>query len=226
MLAVPGGHRRAIERLVGALPRPKEGRQCKTISSMSPVQERTRRLNWGRVGSVGEGAEQVGLGVAVEVPLAGEPGPPGEDGQGYDLAFGEGDIWSGPLIRPTGLAEVVGDDVECGEEGVHVDQESSVPFPKGLVGKPTLRRGHLSLKSSTGNSHQAFKTNHLGVLAATAGALVAVGLVMLLMLVGEVRPAEATFPGKPEVGEGSGFNVTDDATNDYTPSHRRAGKRM
>lgn len=33
----------------------------------------------------GEGVEQVGLGVAVEVPLAGEPGPPGEDGQGYDL---------------------------------------------------------------------------------------------------------------------------------------------
>jgi hypothetical protein len=105
----------------------------------------------------GEGAEQVGLGVAVEVPLAGEPGPPGEDGQGYDLAFGEGGIWFGPLIRPTGLAEVVGDDVECGEEGVHVDHESSVPFPKGLVGKPTLVRGHLSLKSSTGNSHQAFK---------------------------------------------------------------------
>ena len=70
------------------------------------------------------------------------------------------------------------------------------------------------------------KTNHLGALAATAGALVAVGLVMLMMLVGEVRPAEATFPGKPEVGGGSGFNVTDDATNDYTPSYSPNGKEI
>jgi hypothetical protein len=66
----------------------------------------------------GEGVEEVGLGVAVEVPLAGEPGPPGEEGQGYKLAFGEGGIGSGPLFRPRGVAEVVGDDVECGEEGV------------------------------------------------------------------------------------------------------------
>jgi tricorn protease-like protein len=70
------------------------------------------------------------------------------------------------------------------------------------------------------------KTNHLGALAATAGALVAVGLVMLMMLMGEVRPAEATFPGKPEVGGGSGFNVTDDATNDYTPSYSPNGKEI
>ena len=44
---------------------------------------------------------------------------------------------------------------------VHVDHESSVPFPSGLVGKPTLVGGHLSLKSSTGNSHQAFKRSKL-----------------------------------------------------------------
>ena len=105
----------------------------------------------------GEGVEQVGFGVAVEVPLAVETAPTGEDGQGYDLAFGEGGLGSGPLFRPTGLAEVVGDDVECGEEGVHVDHESSVPFPKGSVGKPTLMGGHLPLKSSRSNSHQAFK---------------------------------------------------------------------
>src|ERR671912_1549528 len=70
------------------------------------------------------------------------------------------------------------------------------------------------------------KTNHLGALAATAGALVAVGLVMLMMLVGEVRPAEATFPGKPKVGGGSGFNVTDNTTNDYTPSYSPNGKEI
>jgi hypothetical protein len=67
------------------------------------------------------------------------------------------------------------------------------------------------------------KTNHLGALAATAGALVAVGLLMLMMLVVEVRPAEATFPGKPKVGGGSGFNVTDNTTNDYTPSYSPDG---
>ena len=70
------------------------------------------------------------------------------------------------------------------------------------------------------------KTNHLGALAATAGALVAVGLLMLMMLVVEVRPAEATFPGKPKVGGGSGFNVTDNTTNDYTPSYSPSGKRI
>ena len=42
------------------------------------------------------------------------------------------------------------------------------------------------------------KTNHWGALATAAGTLVAVGLVVLIMLVVvEARPAEATFPGKP-----------------------------
>jgi Tol biopolymer transport system component len=43
----------------------------------------------------------------------------------------------------------------------------------------------------------AKKTNHWGALAAAAGVLAAVGMLMLMVLVvGEVRPAEATFPGK------------------------------
>src|SRR5919107_5300232 len=70
------------------------------------------------------------------------------------------------------------------------------------------------------------KTNHLGALAVTAGALVAVGLLMLTMLVVEVRPAEATFPGKPKVGGGSGFNVTNNTTNDFTPSYSPNGKEI
>src|SRR5215208_6357909 len=42
------------------------------------------------------------------------------------------------------------------------------------------------------------KTYHWGALAAAAGTLVAVGLVVLIMLVVvEAGPAEATFPGKP-----------------------------
>jgi len=41
------------------------------------------------------------------------------------------------------------------------------------------------------------KTNRFGALAAVARAtLVAVGLVVLIMLVVEVQPAEAAFPGK------------------------------
>src|SRR5215213_6275104 len=70
------------------------------------------------------------------------------------------------------------------------------------------------------------KTNHLGALAATAGTLVAVGLLMLMMVV-EVRSAEATFPGKHNVGGGGGsFNVTDNTTNDYTPSYSPSGKKI
>ena len=71
------------------------------------------------------------------------------------------------------------------------------------------------------------KTNPLGALAATAGTLVAVGLLMLVMVVVEVRPAEATFPGKHNVGGGGGsFNVTDNTTNDYTPSYSPSGKKI
>ena len=65
----------------------------------------------------------------------------------------------------------------------------------------------------------------------------AVGLLVLMMLVVEARPAGATFPGKPgniayegfdgtdrEIytinagGEGGRFNDTDNGTNDYEPS--------
>src|SRR5215216_4861860 len=40
---------------------------------------------------------------------------------------------------------------------VHIEHVKSAPFPSGLVGKPTLMCGHLPLKSSPCNSHQAFK---------------------------------------------------------------------
>jgi hypothetical protein len=56
-----------------------------------------------------------------------------------------------------GLAEVVHDDVECSEEGVHVEHRS-VPFPSGSVSKPTLVGGHLPLKFRVDNSHQTFKS--------------------------------------------------------------------
>src|SRR5215212_588152 len=97
------------------------------------------------------------LGVAVEVSLAGESRPASEDREGNDLALRKGGLGAGTsLLGAVGLAEVIDDNVECGEEGVHIDHEGSDPFPSGAGSKPTLRRGHLPLKSSPPNSHQAF----------------------------------------------------------------------
>ena len=74
------------------------------------------------LGTVRKGREcpsQMGLGVAVEVPFAGESRPAGEDREGDDLACGKGGIWAGAsLLGTVGPAEVIDDDVECGEEGV------------------------------------------------------------------------------------------------------------
>jgi hypothetical protein len=59
------------------------------------------------------------LGVAVEVSLAGESRPAGEDREGDDLALRKGGLGAGAsLLGTVGLAEVIDDDVECGEEGV------------------------------------------------------------------------------------------------------------
>jgi hypothetical protein len=61
------------------------------------------------------------------------------------------------LFLREGVAEIIHHDVECGEEGVHIDLES-VPFPSGNgIGKPTLDHGHLPLKIRTVNSHQVSK---------------------------------------------------------------------
>jgi Tol biopolymer transport system component len=89
------------------------------------------------------------------------------------------------------------------------------------------------------------KTNHWGALVTAAGTLVAVGLLVLIMLVViEARPAEATFPGKSgkiayqgydgqdyeiytiKSGGGGKFKVTDNSTDDsgglsYSPSGKK-----
>jgi hypothetical protein len=87
------------------------------------------------------------------------------------------------------------------------------------------------------------KTNHLGALEA-AGTLVAVGLVLLIMVVVEASPAEATFPGNPgkiaysgydgqdfeiytiNSGGGARFNVTDNSTAEYYSSYSPSGKKI
>src|SRR5215212_10007506 len=87
------------------------------------------------------------------------------------------------------------------------------------------------------------KTNHLGALEA-AGTLVAVGLVVLIMMVVEASPAEATFPANPgkiaysghhgqdfeiytiNSGGGATFNVTDNSTDEYYSSYSPSGKKI
>src|SRR5215217_4289264 len=99
------------------------------------------------MGEGGKGISQAGICIAVEVRLAPEASPSGEDGEGQDLAGTERRIRSGVLLcLRAGLAEVVDHDVEYGEEGVHIDHEDgSFPFGNG-TGKPTLVGGHLPLK--------------------------------------------------------------------------------
>src|SRR5215217_7993301 len=98
-------------------------------------------------------------GVAVEIPLAGESGEVGEDSKGNHFAGAEGGVGSGAsLLLRAGVAEIVDHNVECGEEGVHIDH-GPVPFPLGSGSKPTLVRGHLPLKFRVDNSHQTFKNS-------------------------------------------------------------------
>jgi hypothetical protein len=82
----------------------------------------------------------------------------------------------------------------------------------------------------------AAKTKYVGALAAAAGTIVAEGLLLLIMLVGEVRTAEAILPGKNgkiaylvfdghdyeiftiKVTGGKPFQVTHNRTDDSSPS--------
>ena len=86
------------------------------------------------------------------------------------------------------------------------------------------------------------KTNPLGVLAAAGGTLVAVGLLVVMLMVVETRPAEATFPGPNgkiayavlnsgiytiNPGGGGKTKVTDTLmSGDAKPSYSPNGKRI
>jgi Tol biopolymer transport system component len=87
-------------------------------------------------------------------------------------------------------------------------------------------------------------TKHFGALAAAAGALVAMGLVLLIMLVVEVGPAEAAFPGQNgkiaysgsdgqyveiytiDPSGGEKFKVTNNTESDVNPAYSPDGKRI
>src|SRR5215217_4545107 len=100
------------------------------------------------MGQGGKGISQAGVCIAVEVPLAPEASPSGEDGEGDDLAGTERRLGSGVLLcLRAGLAEVVDHDVESMVRKVSTStmRDGSFPFGNG-TGKPTLVRGHLPLK--------------------------------------------------------------------------------
>src|SRR5215203_4607786 len=162
-LAVPGRHSRAVQRFVRALWLLQQSPQMQDESLDESCVETHAAVELRAVGQGRKSRAQLGLGVAVEIPLAGEPGPPGEDSQGDHLACTERRLWSSSHFRRAGLAEVVDHNVEYGEEGVHIEHEESVPFPSGSGGKLTLMCGHLPLKSSSYNSHQAFKRRRDGM---------------------------------------------------------------
>ena len=88
------------------------------------------------------------------------------------------------------------------------------------------------------------KTNPFGALAEVGGALVAVGLLVLMLVVVEVRPAGATFPGNSgriayqsdQDGDleiytidptgGTPFQVTNNTTSDGAPSYSPDGTKI
>ncbi len=102
-LAVPHGHRRAVQRLVGALSHFHKSYQVQdeSLDELGVGAHEAVEL-LGAAGQGGEGVEQDSLSVAVEVPLAGESRPPGEDGQGDDLARAEGRLRSWPPFSAYG----------------------------------------------------------------------------------------------------------------------------
>ena len=88
------------------------------------------------------------------------------------------------------------------------------------------------------------KSDPWGILAATAGTLLAVGLVVLIMVVVEAHPAGATFPGKPgkiayRCHDGNDYEIctikptgggrvqlTHNTPNDNEPSYSPSGKKI
>src|SRR5215207_4483828 len=161
---IPNGHRRAVEGLVWASSGPHHIRQMQgyLLDEAQTVAHQPVELR--ALGQSGESTAQAGACIAVEVPLAPEACPSGEDREGDDLAGAQGCIGSGVLfLLRARLAEVIDHNVECGEEGVHIEHES-VPFPSGIgIGKPTLICGHLPLKFRPNNSHQAFQYSGPGL---------------------------------------------------------------
>src|SRR5215203_5647916 len=95
-LTVPDGHRRAVQSLVRVLSWVREkARQVQSESLDESCAGAHQAVELRAVGQGREGIAQLGVGVAVEVPLAGETAPTGKDGQAKHLALGEGGFGTG-----------------------------------------------------------------------------------------------------------------------------------
>jgi hypothetical protein len=145
-LRIPYGHSRTVQRLIRALSHLKKSYQVQEESLDEFRMEAQEAVELGAARQGRKGIREVGLGVAIEIPLAGERRPPGEDGEGDDLALAKGGFRTWLPFRDAGVAKVVDRNVKCGEEGVHVEHKESAPFLSGSGGKLTLIRGHLPLK--------------------------------------------------------------------------------
>src|SRR5947209_2616411 len=110
-LGIPDGHRRGVQSLVGvALSRIQHYCQVHAKGFDESYMGTYQPVELGAVGQGGEGVSKVACGIAVEVVFAGESGPPGEDGEGNDLAFGEGGLRTRAPFWRMGLADVVNHD--------------------------------------------------------------------------------------------------------------------
>jgi hypothetical protein len=97
-LGIPDGHGRGVQSLIEASVALDHLRQMQgylldglSIEAHEPVELRA-------LGQGGECLSQMALSVAVEVSLAGESRPSGEDGEGDDLACGKGGLGAGTSL--------------------------------------------------------------------------------------------------------------------------------
>src|SRR5215210_2756273 len=117
-LGVSDGHGRTVQGLVSTL---RSLHQLREVQGHLLDKVRLRAQEAVELGAIRKGKEglsEVACSVAVEIPLAGEPAPAGEDGQGNDLALTEGGLGTRPPFWRVGVAEVLDRKVECSEEGV------------------------------------------------------------------------------------------------------------
>jgi len=121
---ITGGHRRAIQRLIGIIRAEQSMRQmqgkgddCIAVLTLQAIELRTSR-------QVGKGCPQVTLGIAVEGPFALKVGPLSKERQGHHLTPAQAGRWARPrrLGWQGGLVKVINHHVQCRKVGSCVHQ--------------------------------------------------------------------------------------------------------
>jgi hypothetical protein len=104
-LAIPDGHRRGVQGLVRAFTGLQKGCQVQGEGLDELCARAQEAVELRAVGQSRKGTAQATFSVAVEISLAGEPRPAGEDGKGYDLGVGEGGFWTRTLFPGYGTGK-------------------------------------------------------------------------------------------------------------------------